>query len=431
MKVLHVGITAPTYSSEAITKAFENTFGQTIYFDWQHFRFSMGVEGMRTALMVIAKTEKPDIIFLHFNHNNEALTPEIYQQLSQIGFTITYTEDVREDITWFEQITPLVNLSIFTNVDDVETLKSKGINNAMYLPVSYNDIWYKKQPKTERYYGDIVFLGNNYAVTNMDFPQAKQRQEMIAELKAEFGDKFRAYGNGQEYPMLNPQQAVEAYNNAKIAIGQNNFNRKGYQSDRIMNSMGCGCFTMIQYCNERMIDESIWVNIEQLVIKCAINLAFEEKRNRIAEIQYHSVTQKGRWINRAKSIKEYYDSVKPTYESGGYKFTEHPDSKELRESVPGDCLEKLTILNPNYDPELEALEYRDKHVEHYGILVPKGVHTNPDGSVVQADPNKMNIDPETTTLFAKDNLIHIGKEERAWEQPLKDFINPENHESTK
>jgi len=325
MKVFHVGITAPSYSSESITKSFKDVFGDCLFFDWQLHRFSYGTETMRSNLLLEAKTYQPDVIFLHLNHNSEALSIVNYEELSKIAFTITYTEDVRENIDWFKTITPIVGLSIFTNIDDVETLKSKGVNNAMYLPVSYNDIWYKKQPKTERYYGDIVFLGNNYVGTNLNFPKAQERQDMIAALKKEFGDKFQAYGLGQENKMLNPQEAIECYNNAKIAIGHNNFTRKGYQSDRCLNSMGCGCLTIMQHyegigyvdygfplrvviAGEIMQERDVWDSFEKLISMCKRYLLNDNIREMLAEKQHNKVTENHTWKQRAESIKSIIEN---------------------------------------------------------------------------------------------------------------------------
>ena len=176
MKVFHAGITSPFYSSEAITQSFKEVFGDVYYFNWQEHRYLLGVEGMRNELRVQALVYEPDVIFLHFNHTSEVLRYEDYEKLKEIATVVTYTEDVREDISHFEKIAPVVDWMIFTNIDDVETLAAKGINNASYLPVSYNNIWYKPQPKTEKYYGDIVFIGNNYTNTNLNLPNSKQRQ---------------------------------------------------------------------------------------------------------------------------------------------------------------------------------------------------------------------------------------------------------------
>ena len=69
-KVFHMGITAPSYSSEAITKSFKDVFGEVHFFDWQYHRFNYGVEGMKSNLLLEVKTYKPDIIFLHLNHHS-------------------------------------------------------------------------------------------------------------------------------------------------------------------------------------------------------------------------------------------------------------------------------------------------------------------------------------------------------------------------
>lgn len=311
MKVFHIGITAPSYSSEAISKSFNDVFGECRYFDWQFHRFNYGTEIMRDNMLLEAKVYKPDVIFVHCNHNGEAIIDENYKQLSEIAQVVTYTEDVREDISHFENISPLVKLMIFTNIDDVEKLKEKGFNNAVYLPVSYNDIWYKKQGKTSKYYGDIVFVGNNTVNSNLNFPKAQERQDMIAALKKEFGDKFMAYGMGQENKMLNPQEAVECYNNAKIAIGHNNFSRKGYQSDRALNAMGCGCPVLMKEYdgikdNFPDLRGFAWKNVDDLIVLCKIY--FMENGigllDGLADYQYKEVTENHRWYNRAESIKE-------------------------------------------------------------------------------------------------------------------------------
>lgn len=306
-KVFHVGITAPTYSSEAITKSFKDVFGDVLYFDWQYHRYNFGTETMQKLLLKEANDYKPDIIFLHFNHNSEVLSLENYLELSNLAFVVTYTEDVRDDISWFKKILHYVGLGIFTNIDDVDELNAgQAVKKAAYLPVSYNDLWYKKQPPTTRNYGEIVFLGNNYVNTNTNFPNAQERQDMVAALKKEFGDKFQAYGRGQENEALNPQQAVECYNNAKIAITHNNFKRKGYQSDRGLNSIGCGCFTILQHYDGILshFDGYGWDNLQQLIDACNFHLKNEGSRILFADIKYKNVTQNHTWRQRAESIKE-------------------------------------------------------------------------------------------------------------------------------
>ena len=304
-----MGITAPSYSSEAMTKSFKDVFGDVLFFDWQYHRFNYGTEGMRSNLLLEVKTYKPDIIFLHLNNHSEALTVDNYKHLSEYGKTIVYTEDVRTNMDWFEKLSPIVELMIFTNIDDVETLKSKGCNNAHYLPVSYNDIWYHKQPKTKTNYGEIVFLANNHVNTNLSFPLAQERQDIISAMKKEFGERFQVYGIGQGTKMLKPQEAVECYNNAKLAISHNNYNRKGYQSDRALNSIGCGCPTIMRYYEGIGKDfpnmfGGFWETIDGLKAICHLYLDNQWMLDLLARMQYDEVSKSHRWINRAESIKE-------------------------------------------------------------------------------------------------------------------------------
>lgn len=308
-KVLHVGITAPTYSSEAITESFKEVFGDVMYFDWQSHRYNYGTDVMRKNIIESADSFKPDLIFIHANHNSEALSFEVYKSLSAIARTITYTEDVRHDILFFTRLSEFVDHCIFTNRDDVSNLNKVGVKNAVYLPVSYNNLWYKPQVKTEKVYGDIVFIGNNYVGTSLDFPNAPERQEMVVALKSAFGNSFMAYGTGQENPMLNPQQCIEAYNNAKLAITHNNFKRKGYQSDRGLNSMGCGCATILHHYDGIELDfrnmiGGIWKSVDELVSLCGTYIENEWMRKQLSQYQYREVSLNHKWVNRAKKIRE-------------------------------------------------------------------------------------------------------------------------------
>lgn len=308
-KVFHVGITAPSYSSEAITKSFKDVFGDVLYFDWQYHRFNFGTVMMQTIMLKEATNYAPDFIFLHMNHNSEALSLSNYEALSKIAPIITYSEDVRDDISWFEKISPFVKFSIFTNQEDRDKIKA----SAVYLPVSYNDLWYKKQQKTNTFYGDIVFLGKNYVDTNMNFPNSDQRKEMCIAMKKAFGAKFQAYGGGWEdgvgNPALNPQQAIECYNNAVIAVGHNNFTRRGYQSDRCLNAMGCGCATIMHHYEgleshfPNMIGGS-WTNIDGLIALCRTYLENTFMTNQLRKYQHETVLAEHTWFNRAQSIKQ-------------------------------------------------------------------------------------------------------------------------------
>lgn len=245
-KALLIKIEAPSYSSIGLETAFKEYFDDVVSIDWQHIKFHLGIDGLWNNIIQKCDLLKPDIIFCQFQ-KSDILSVEQFKILSKYGFVINYTEDVREDTSWYEEVAPHIGLTVFTNGDDATKLSNKGIYNVAYMMVGYNDIWYRPVAKTKRDYGEIVFIGNNYENTNLEFPNATERQDMIKFMKSKFGNRFCAYGLGQEGGILSPAECVEAYNNCKIAVTQNNFTRHGYTSDRNLNSLGCGCITVQQY----------------------------------------------------------------------------------------------------------------------------------------------------------------------------------------
>lgn len=301
------------YSSAGMEEAFKEAFGEVRSIDWQREKLQGGVNGNERLWETIireCRMFEPDLIFCQFQ-NTSVLNVEQFQRLSEYGFVINYTEDVREDISWYEEIAPHIGLTIFTNMDDCRKFWAKGLQ-AAYMMVSYNHTWYKPQFKTVRDYGDIIFTGTNYELANfnLNFPLAKERQEMIAFMKDRFGDKFQAYGMGQDNQRLDAMQCVEAYNNAKIVITHNNFIREGYCSDRGLNSMGCGAVTIHrEFENIRELlkfDPFVytWDNLGDLwytcheILKSGVN---DSNKSAIAGAAYTNHS----WHNRIKFVKGF------------------------------------------------------------------------------------------------------------------------------
>ena len=241
-KALLLKVEAPSYSSIGMENAFKEHF-EVSSIDWQKERFLQGLEGLWDKVIKECMFFKPDLIFCQIQLS-DVFTVEQWKKLASFGFVINYTEDVRENIDWYEEIGGFIGLTIFTNKDDVKRFKH---DNVAYMMVPYNDVWYKPQPKTDKYYGDIVFIGNNYVGTNLNFPKAQERQDMIKFMEEKFEDKFHAYGLGQKFQMLSPMECVEAYNNAKVVITHNNFEREGYCSDRGINAMACDAPVIHKY----------------------------------------------------------------------------------------------------------------------------------------------------------------------------------------
>ncbi len=312
-KVLFACINAPSYSPAGMVDGWKKCGYEVHSFDWQHIRYQIGVEDMQDRLIAKAAMEEPEIIFLHVQ-NKDAVDVEVAKVLSQRGFVINFTEDVRNDISWYEELAPHIGLTVFTNMEDVEKMKAKGINNVAYIPTSYNHTLYHPQPKTDKDFGEVIFLGTKYINTNLNFPKAQERQDMIAFMKKQFGRRFRAYGIGQDNRALTMSEAAEAYNNCKIAITHNNFFRKGYCSDRGFNSMGCEAFTVSHYFPESeklgFMPFVRWKEVDDLATVCDDFLRNDKARAAVARKNYEQVLEHHLWRNRFEVLIEEMNKIK-------------------------------------------------------------------------------------------------------------------------
>lgn len=304
MKVLHIRMDSPFYSSDGIEDGFrQNNFEyESVY--WQQLKLNSGISALRERCIKVANRVKPDVIFIHIQSEG-IMDIETLKELNKVGFTVMFTEDVRE-VIWQEELMPELGLMLFTNMNDVRTLNLKGFTNVGYIPTSFNHLKYKPKP-TDKSYGEIIFIGNNFEKTNLNFPLAKQRAEMVNFMQDTFGDRFQAYGRGFKNKMLNPEQEIEAYSNCKIAITHNHFDRKGYCSDRGFRAMGCGAFTIHQKYEGLDSDTlygTSWTTFSQLKNTCVSALTNDFLRKKIAHQEYMNCLNKNTWYSRVIQIKK-------------------------------------------------------------------------------------------------------------------------------
>lgn len=343
---LFVGIFAPTFDSTFMVRGFEENGYRVEVMDWQKIKFQAtveitevvkkegtedeyeevkvkqdGVAVLQDALIKKALKEKPDLIFLHIQSEN-ILNTLVVDQLQRIADTVIYNFDCRskEKTQWLYDLVPYVKLVCFSNIDDAVACRNKGNYNVMVLQSSADYDVYKPLPNKksipDEFKHDIVFVGNRYDNTNMEFPEAKARTEMVEFLQNEYGDKFKAWGMGWKYSRLvNKQEEVMIYNGCKIAITQNNFNRAEYQSDRIYRIMGCGAFALMQhfpnanlYFNNDVA--AAWLDLPMLKSQIDRYLEDEELREQKAFLGSRFVREKHSWFDRVKQLMIALRNVK-------------------------------------------------------------------------------------------------------------------------
>lgn len=297
-KVLVVKLEAPTYSSSGIVRAFKEHFVEVSEFDWQKVKFNEGPIGMWERLLAKVEMEKPDLIWLHVQTQG-VLDSDIVRDLSSSAFTVLYTFDKRTDLGWIKDLAPHLGLVLLPDTDSVIEMKREGFANvehchsscdsSLYHPYPANlNKWSTNDADRDSSIPEIVFIGNNYENTSLNFDQSKQRVEMVEFMKGSFGKNFGVFGQGwKKTRPVNTQEEINLLNGCKIAITQNNFNAGRYTSDRLWRSLSCRAFTVSQYYYGINQDfkpgtMKVWIDFEMLKQECEKYLKLDKERDIIA-----------------------------------------------------------------------------------------------------------------------------------------------------
>jgi len=307
--VFHIRIdSAPGYRSDAIQKGFIANGFEYHGFDWQAYRMSNGVEKLREEVVRLAAEIKPTIIFAHIQ-NPEILDLYTWSELQKIAFVINYTFDVRvsHEMAWMYRVAKEVGYTFFACDEDVTNCVVSGIDNVNSIHSSCDMDLYKSQGR-DRYAFDVVFCGNRYDNTNLNFPLSCERQWMIDYLQKDYAGRFMAYGLGQKGGLIPPEVEVNVYNFSKIAINQNNFYLHSYTSDRLWRIMASGCFCLTKYFPgiehefEKGIHLDWWFDYDDLTRLIDKYLEDESARKFMAKTGMDYVRSNHNWTKRIEKM---------------------------------------------------------------------------------------------------------------------------------
>ena len=236
MKILYIGLCVQPKPYNGFQKAFIDIVGEDNYRE-----ISTGDPYINVNTKIEFDLFKPDIVFMQIQSPN-IIGNTICQYMKEQGtFIINWTGDKRKEVPqWMIDLAPNVSLTSFSNMDDVNTMRSLGFKSD-YLEIGYDPLIYT--PTGEAYdVPEIVFMGNNYG--NGYFPMSDFRVNMVDFLQKEYGNRFGVYGKGWSNAKgnVNHSQYEEAkhYRGAKIAINCSHFDSLNYNSDRLLRILGCG-----------------------------------------------------------------------------------------------------------------------------------------------------------------------------------------------
>jgi hypothetical protein len=304
-------------------------FEEVSVFNWQSVKANEGIIGMWERLIAKAHMEEPDLLFLHVQSGGN-LDADLLHSLPEKTFTVLFSFDVRQDIGWIKDLAPHLGLVVVGDMETVDELKRAGFNNVMWSNSAADYDVYSPQPELITSYkiGDekkvfpfpeIVFIGGNYTTSSLkdEFPLAQQRVEMVDFLRNEYGNRFAVYGMGWggHSRIAEKNDEIAIYNTAKIAITQNQFNRRGYTSDRIWRAMGCGCATISQYYyginqdfNKNVI--KTWLDFDMLKTEIDRLLKNDAEREELAKVGREWVLKHHSWRVRLENILNFIQTRK-------------------------------------------------------------------------------------------------------------------------
>jgi hypothetical protein len=330
--VLIVALIGPGgYTAKPIMDAFlNNGFTDVRVFDYQLERFSIGKDLMQRKLIHEATQMKPDLVWMQIQ-GSDVIDVETFQSLQSIAFTVNFTFDIRtnEQTQWLYNLVPHIGLVCFSNLEDVEECNRRGYNNAMVLQSSADPDVYKPAEGVRR--KGVVFVGNNFCNTNMEFPLSKERAAMVEFLQKEFPDDFKVYGNNWDgSKLIGQKEEVEIYQSAAIVINHNNFNHTSYTSDRLWRAMFCGALCLTKYFKgiEKLFTRGLhldwWNTFDELKEKITYYLSNLGNAALIGgSVGIQHVLDNHTWSCRVKEMMTFIENLKPTIEDNRDGCTKH------------------------------------------------------------------------------------------------------------
>lgn len=236
MKILHIGLCVNPNGYSSFPQAFKDVLGEENYRELPTNEVDLNAKAL-----IIAAEFKPDIVFMQIQAENIIFksTCEAFKQLD--CYVINWTGDKRHTVPqWMIELAPYVSCTSFSNMDDVNTMRSLGYHSE-YLEIGYDESIYT--PVGEKLnMPEIVFMGNNYG--HGYFPMSTFRIEMVEFLQRNYGNRFGVYGNGWQNGNGNfnhsQHEEAKAYRGAKIAINCSHFDSLNYNSDRLLRILGSG-----------------------------------------------------------------------------------------------------------------------------------------------------------------------------------------------
>lgn len=291
-KLLYVGLNAG--NGDGLQREFEKRF------DVKHINTSLrwreGKAFFNQLIIDECQSFKPDLVFMQIQCE-DIISPVTLTHIK--CKVVNWTGDVRDEVPkWMLGCAPYC-VSAFSNLDDVEQMRSLGFK-AEYLQIGVDgDIFHNKHEGID--VPEIVFLANNCD----GFELSDYRRELVAKMKEHFKERFGVYGSGwgdsSGENNSNLEEQAKIYNSCKIAINCSNYNKKRYSSDRLYRITASGAFCLSH--NYPQIEDDwgeelpVFVNAFTLIQLCEYYLKKNKERKKLAKKAMENARANFLWSN--------------------------------------------------------------------------------------------------------------------------------------
>jgi glycosyltransferase involved in cell wall biosynthesis len=303
MKILHVALGTPEFDRSATELGHEVRRIAWRQYLGRHGRGSNAA--LNKDIIRAAYTFRPDLVFCQLQ------TPDVVQRgtldtMRELGcYVVNWCGDVRDPIpSWYVTDAPGFTVTAFSNQTDVDILTGMG-HASKYLQIGYDETIYNVGRGRPRKREGIVFMGQN---SGNRFPLSEARAEMVARMRAEFGDVFSVCGQGWGTKHVHAPEEVDIYRRSLIAINFDHFNRPYFASDRILRAQACGCCVVsMDYVG--MEDEHPYVErvntLDEMVGRCRELLLNTEVASSLGSLSSSHVRRHHTWHRRIEQIEEW------------------------------------------------------------------------------------------------------------------------------
>lgn len=307
MKILHVGLSATGTPLNGLQKALMKL--------GDYEEINTATKDLNAVMRDRSDSFRPDLVWIQIQTAGYISNETVIYLKKNGAKIINWSGDCRSPIpAWYLDLGMHIDLTAFSNMNDVDTLNSQGIRSE-FLQIGYDPEIYTPVGGTMPMQ-EIVFMGNNLV---NQFPLSKYRADMVAFLKETYGSQFNVYGSGwnNSNGSFNHNQRAESmvYRSCKIAINCSHFDYRRYTSDRMFRILGSGAFCLTKWYPEIEVDFvdgmhlSVWKDFDELKEKIDYYLYYERERNWIAENGHLKAIKKYRFDNMAQNIKELYERL--------------------------------------------------------------------------------------------------------------------------